>query len=175
MRILIYGFGPYRQFRTNITGKILRRLPRGKGLRKIVFPVRFDRRQFTNALERYEPDLIIGLGQCSRGSKLRIEARALNQRRNRKTDPPKKIARTGASELKTNLRVAYGGVARRSRCAGDYVCNYSMYVMLNFLQQRREGTLYGFIHIPHDYDAGKAARFVEDLLRKMLKRGSAPL
>jgi len=37
MRLLIYGFGPYKQFKENITAKLLRRLPQRNGLKKVVF------------------------------------------------------------------------------------------------------------------------------------------
>ena len=49
-RILLYGFGPYRQFRDNITARIIKSLPRQAGLKKVVFPVRFHRAQFVEAI-----------------------------------------------------------------------------------------------------------------------------
>jgi len=169
MRILIYGFGPYRQFRSNITGKILRRLPRRKELTKLVFPVRFHRRQFTEALRRHQPDVVIGLGQCSRGRQLRVESRAVNLRRNQKKDTPKKIARAGAAALKTNLRIIFGSQARRSRSAGDYVCNYSMYIILDALRRESSPTRYGFVHIPHDYSVQKATQSLNRAVTRLLR------
>ena len=82
MRFLIYGFGPYRQFQDNVTEKILRELPRRGGRKKIVFPVRFHKGQFLNAIKQHRPDVILGLGQCTYGQRLRIEAQAANRRRN---------------------------------------------------------------------------------------------
>jgi pyrrolidone-carboxylate peptidase len=76
MRLLMYGFGPYREFADNITEKILGKFPQRRGLKKIVFPVRFRKRQFISAVKNYKPDIILGLGQCSRGQRLRIESRA---------------------------------------------------------------------------------------------------
>jgi pyroglutamyl-peptidase len=169
MRILVYGFAPYRQFRSNITMEIVRRLPRRAGLNKIVFSVRFNRRQFIDALRRFQPDIVIGLGQCSRGRKLRIETRAINLRRNRKQERLKKIALAGAPKLKTNLRLAMFPDARRSRSAGDYVCNYSMYVILDFLRCNRASTRYGFIHIPHDYDPQRASRLLDRVIQRVLR------
>jgi pyrrolidone-carboxylate peptidase len=155
MRILVYGFAPYRQFRSNITMEIVRRLPRRAGLNKIVFSVRFNRRQFIDALRR--------------GRKLRIETRAINLRRNRKQERLKKIALAGAPKLKTNLRLAMFPDARRSRSAGDYVCNYSMYVILDFLRCNRASTRYGFIHIPHDYDPQRASRLLDRVIQRVLR------
>jgi pyrrolidone-carboxylate peptidase len=63
-RLLLYGFGPYRQFKENITEKILKRLPAKSGVKKIVFPVWFQKRQFIEALKRHKPEVILGLGVC---------------------------------------------------------------------------------------------------------------
>ena len=66
MRILIYGFGPYRRFHENITAKIIAALPKRAGLKKLVFPVRFQRAPFVQALKQHNPDIVLGLGQSSR-------------------------------------------------------------------------------------------------------------
>jgi pyroglutamyl-peptidase len=157
MRILVYGFGPYRRFRDNVTEKILRRLPRRRGLRKMVFPVRFHHGQFVQAVRKHRPDVILGLGQCSKGKKLRTESRALNRRRNDKSEKAKPILRGGPRQLSTNLRLGLGLPARSSRNAGDYVCNYSMYVILDYVKGRRPPVRFGFVHIPHDFNTGRAS------------------
>ncbi len=160
MRILVYGFGPYRRFRDNVSVKIIRRLPRQRQLIKIIFPVRFQRRQFIDAVRKHDPDVILGLGQCSRGRRLRIERRAVNKRRNDKDEKTKPIIRGGPRRLPTSLELDIGSPARFSRNAGDYVCNYSMYVILNYLKRRRLPIRYGFIHIPHDFKSRKASRIL---------------
>jgi pyrrolidone-carboxylate peptidase len=103
MRILIYGFGPYGQFRDNVTEKIVRALPKRCGLKKIVFPVRFHKGQFTSVIKDFRPDVVLGLGQCSRGSLLRHERRAVNRRRNSKDEKPRSIMRAGAPRLFTSV------------------------------------------------------------------------
>src|SRR5689334_9048909 len=95
MRVLVYGFGPYKQFKKNITRKILRKLPRSAKLKKIVFPVRFDKNQFIAAVAKHRPDVILGLGQCGSGKHLRIERRAANRRRNSKEEKGRAIRRGG--------------------------------------------------------------------------------
>jgi pyroglutamyl-peptidase len=160
MRILVYGFGVYRNFKENVTAKIIRRLPRRRQLRKIIFPVRFHRRQFIDAVRMHDPKVILGLGQCSRGRRLRIERRALNRRRNERHEQAKPIVRGGPRLLPTNLELNIGPAARVSRNAGDYVCNYSMYVILDHLKRCRSTARYGFIHIPNDYDPRKASRIL---------------
>ncbi len=170
MRILIYGFGPYRRFRHNVTEKLIHRLPRRRQLRKIIFPVRFHRRQFIDAVRKHDPEVILGLGQCSRGRRLRIERRAVNKRRNDRGEKAKPIVRDGPRQLPTSLEFRIGSPARFSRNAGEYVCNYSMYVILDYLKRRREPARFGFIHIPHDYDSRKAKRI---LLKAIDRFGAA--
>jgi pyroglutamyl-peptidase len=169
MRILIYGFGPYRQFRVNVTEQIVRGLPRRRGLKKLVFPVRFHKRQFISAVESFRPDVVLGLGQCSKGRVLRIETRATNRRRKTKSEQPRPIVRTGAPKLFTSLKLNLASHARSSRNAGDYVCNFSMYVMMDFIERRNLPVLYGFVHVPRDYDPNKALR----ILRRAVERSKS--
>ena len=167
MRLLIYGFGPYRDYQDNITEKIVRRLHRRGGLKKNVFAVRFHKGQFIDAIKRHSPDLILGLGQCAHGQRLRIEVQAVNRRRNSPDDRPRPILADGSPSLKTNLRLALGPQGRASNKAGEYVCNYSMYIILDFIKRRRLPIRFGFVHIPHSYDYRKAMRLVEKAIGKI--------
>ncbi len=167
MRLLIYGFGPYRQFQANVTEKIVRRLRRRAGRKKIVFPVKFHKAQFINAIKQHRPDLVLGLGQCAHGERLRIEAQAVNRRRNSPDDKARPILAGGPPSLKTNLRLALGPQGRSSNKAGEYVCNYSMYIILDFIKRRRLPIRFGFVHIPHSYDDRKAIRLVDKAIGKL--------
>src|ERR1043166_5030442 len=95
MRVFVYGFGPYKQFKSNITQEIVRKIPRSAGLKKIVFPVRFDKNQFIAAIAKHRPEVILGLGQCGSRKYLRIERRAVNRRRNSKEEKGRAIRRRG--------------------------------------------------------------------------------
>ncbi len=172
MRILLYGFGPYRQFSDNVTERILRKIPKRRGLTTVVFPVKFDRSQFVRAVMQHSPEWIVGLGQCSRGRLLRIETRAMNKRRNSKREKARPIVPRGAMKLFTHLRPELGRDARQSRNAGDYVCNFSLYVILETLRRRRLAARCGFIHVPYDYDSKKAAGLVDGALGRMVKQES---
>jgi pyroglutamyl-peptidase len=165
MRLLVYGFGPYREFRDNITEKILHKLPHRTGLKKIVFPVRFHKRQFISAVKKHKPDVILGLGQCSRGQCLRIESRATNRRRNSQNEKPTPIITGGRQRLTTNLELTLNGES--SNNAGEYVCNYSMYVILDFIKRHRLPIRYGFVHIPYRYDYKKAFRLLVKAVGKL--------
>jgi pyroglutamyl-peptidase len=177
MRILVYGFGPYRRFKNNITKEIVRKLPASRNLKKIIFPVRFHKRQFINAVKRRRPDIVLGLGQCSTGRMLRIERRAINKKRNTKNEKPHAIARGGSKWLPTSLKLEkspWDKQAKMSYDAGDYVCNFSMYVILDYLRRCRPKTRFGFIHVPHDYDPARAEVFLARLvgkLRQSVNRG----
>ena len=165
MRILVYGFGPYREFHDNITARIVRSLPSQAGLKKIIFPVRFQRRQFIDALNRHRPDFVLGLGQSSR-KRIEVESRAKNYRRASKSKPWRPILKGKPKSLPTSLPIDPGRWAGISTDAGDYVCNYSMFVLLEEIDRRQLRTSFGFIHIPYDFDYRKACRIVDRILRK---------
>jgi pyroglutamyl-peptidase len=167
MRLLIYGFGPYRHFQDNVTEKIVSRLPRRDGRKKIVFPVKFHKAQFVNAIKKHRPDFILGLGQCAHGERLRIEFQAVNRRRNSPDDKARPILAGGPPRLKTNLRLALGPHGRSSNKAGEYVCNYSMYIFLDFIKRHQLPIRFGFVHVPHRYDYRKAIGFVDKAIGKL--------
>ena len=167
MRLLIYGFGPYKEFKENITEKILRRLPARSGVKTVVFPVRFQKRQLIEALKKYKPDAVLGLGQSSGSKRLKIERRAVNRRRKNQSEKPSPIAPGRFKWLSTTLKLKGDSQARISYDAGDYVCNYSMYVILDYLKRHRLPTRFGFVHIPHDYNPARAQRFLLKAAREI--------
>jgi pyrrolidone-carboxylate peptidase len=175
MRVLIYGFGPYQQFETNITRHIVRKLPRSANLQKIVFPVRFDKQQFTDAVKKHRPDFVFGLGQCSRGLLLRIERRAANRRRNDRKEKARPIVRGQPQWLATTLRLNELGLkqTKLSSDAGDYVCNFSIYVILDYLRRYQPDARFGFVHVPHDYDRKRAVKSVAEVLKTLKMRISS--
>lgn len=159
MRVLVYGFGPYREFRNNITETIIKALPRLAGLTTVVFPVRFNRRQFIDVLERHRPDHVIGLGQCTR-HRIEFESRATNRKRVNNRVSVKPIRQSGAEFLPTTLDIVLGSEVGHSDSAGDYVCNYSMYVLLEYISRSEQDIRFGFVHIPHDIDCGRGVALV---------------
>jgi pyrrolidone-carboxylate peptidase len=96
-----------------------------------------------------------------------MEAAAVNKRRNNRADKRRPIVPKGALRLSTNLKLDLGREARYSNNAGDYVCNYSMYVILDFLKRRRLPTRFVFIHVPYRYDPRMAARQLMKAVGKM--------
>jgi pyrrolidone-carboxylate peptidase len=163
--VLVYGFGAYRQFRDNITARIIKSLPKSADLATQIFPVRFQRRQFIAALKRHRPDIILGLGQSSR-KQIDFETRARNRRRAAKSVELKPIFRDRPKCLPTTLKIRTGRSVKKSHDAGDYVCNYSMYVLLDAIAREGRKVRVGFIHIPHDWDLDKAVKLVGRVLRQ---------
>jgi pyrrolidone-carboxylate peptidase len=165
MRVLVYGFGGYRQFRGNITARIIESLPKSAGLMTEIFPVRFQRRQFIAALKRHRPDIVLGLGQSAR-KRIDVETRARNCRRAAKSDELRPILRDRQMSLPTTLKIRAGRSVRSSNDAGDYVCNYSMYVLLDAISRAGGKVRFGFIHIPHNWDLDEAVELVRRVLRQ---------
>jgi len=165
MRVLIYGFGAYRQFRDNITARIVKCLPNSSGLTTKIFPVRFQRRQFITALKRHQPDIILGLGQSSR-KQIDVETRACNRRRAGETDELRPIFKDRAKSLPTTLKIRAGRSVRSSNDAGDYVCNYSMFLFLDAIGRAGGKARFGFIHIPHNWQLNEAVQLVRRILRQ---------
>ena len=149
-RILIYGFGPYQQYASNVTEVTLRgmRLPRNTFKR--VFEVRFDRHMFERAFETIQPDVILGLGQHPRAQKLRIERRTYRRGRSIQS----RFATLSLPHT-SETTVAYD--------AGDYVCNYSMWIGTEWCM--RNDARYGFLHVPKDYTTTKLARYLRQAIK----------
>jgi pyrrolidone-carboxylate peptidase len=79
------------------------------------------------------------------------------------------ISVRGPRWLPTTLSVKLGPLARRSKNAGDYVCNYSMYAMLDHIRRCRPQIRYGFVHIPFDRDPRGAARLIARAIMKLTR------
>jgi len=163
VRVLVYGFGPYRNFTHNITAQIIESLAPRPGLRKITFPVRFNQKQFVESLRRPMPLIVLGLGQSSR-PRVEVETRAINRRRSSKSCASRPIAAGGESWLPTTLPLSVTRPAAKSINAGDYVCNFSMYVMLEEIERQEHRGRFGFVHIPFDHDLKAACRYIERVI-----------
>jgi len=160
VRVLVYSFGPYREFTENITAQIVESLKPRPGLRKIIFPVRFHRKQFVDALRRPMPLMVLGLGQSAR-PRIEVETRAINRRRDSKIRVPRPITAGGEAWMPATMPLAVTRPAAKSINAGDYVCNFSMYVMLEELERQEHHGGFAFIHIPFDHDLQAACRYIE--------------
>lgn len=163
MKILIYGFKPWGKFKENITEKILIKIRNRKNIKKIVFNVEFNKNQFISEIIKFNPEIIIGLGQCSQGDKLRIERKAVNLRKNKLKKESKPILKNRLRFLFSTLKIKNDSRLKISYNAGKYVCNYSMYVIADFIKNKSIKS--GFIHIPKEYNIKKATKQIEGIIK----------
>ena len=167
MKILVYGFKPYKNYKENITEKIIRKIRNRKYLVKIIFPVKFEKHTFLKKIRTINPDIILGLGQHPRSKKIRIERKAINLKRKNKKEKPKIISKNKPFSFFVNVKLKKDRTSWISYDAGKYVCNFSMYVISDFSKNR--GIKFAFIHIPKDYNVDKAVKFVESKIDEMIK------
>lgn len=163
MRALVYGFGPYGKFAHNVTTDIIHSVNRRKLAKGIVFDVRFYRKQFVEALNHYQPEIVIGLGQHPRAWKIRIERRA----RNWQSSPHpngKRIESRGPEFRFVSLKIPVAEGTTVTYDAGDYVCNYSMYLMCG--ETEKVNSMYAFLHVPINVDVEQATRLIGKILRR---------
>jgi pyrrolidone-carboxylate peptidase len=156
--VLVYGFGPYQTYRVNVTERTVRSLPPRLHVHRRVFAVRFDRRMFERTLERLRPGIVIGLGQHPRARKLRLERRAHQRGKPR-------VARFVSLALPrtAGTTVTYD--------AGDYVCNFSMWVVQGWCA--KHGGRFAFIHVPKDYPPARLAAYLGKCLTALRKDDAA--
>ncbi len=164
MKILLYGFKPYKKFKSNITEEIINKISPRKDLRKVVFPVKFNKRIFLKEVRFYKPDIIIGLGQHPRGKKIRIERKTINLRGS-KDKGYRAIDRKGTKFQFVNLRLKKDDISRLSYKAGKYVCNFSIYILSKW--SRENNIKFAFLHIPKSFNVSLAVNFVESKIEKV--------
>jgi pyrrolidone-carboxylate peptidase len=158
--ILLYGFGLYDKHESNISGDLVRQMRLPRSVHREVFDVRFDRAMFIDAVDRHDPEIIIGLGQSARSGKIRIERKALNLMGER-GEEKQPIRKRGPDRLFMSLAIPHDDRVRISCDAGTYVCNYSMYVIADYC--RGSDRRIGFIHLPK-HAGNEAARFVGEVI-----------
>lgn len=167
-KILITAFEPFRDYKENITEKVLRKIKDSEGIYKRLLPVRFEKDIFTTPLKEINPGIVIALGQYPRGNKIRIERKAVNQKGDEKSDPIKKITKNGEDVLYCTLKIKPDQISRVTYDAGKYVCNFSMYTSLDFL--KTNSVKYCFLHIPKDMYVDTVVGWLEKKI-KFLREG----
>jgi len=167
MKILIYGFKPYKHFQENITEKIIRKISNRAYLKKAIFPVKFERDYFLKRIKRIKPAVILGLGQNPRGRKIGIERKAINSKQYNK-ERPEIIYKNKPKHYFVNLKLKKDKNSWISYDAGKQVCNFSMYIISDFLKNKRAE--FAFLHIPKNYNLKRAIRFVENKIDEIIER-----
>ena len=159
-KVKVYGFKKFAHYDENITEKILEDF----GADSTVLDVEYFGNDVLDEIFSGGPDYIIGLGQCpaSMGKKLRVEKRAVNW----KEPPLSRIEPMGKEELFPNLDIGDEN-SIDSSSAGRYICNYSMYRILDRIEKEKLGTKYAFIHVPEGYDIQKARALLQKYIDRL--------
>ena len=181
-RILVTGFEPFGNKKTNITQEVIDSLPHAESVRTEILPVEFSRAAERALALAEDADAILLLGeQPSVRAGLRFEQRAHNRAYagaiadnagKRKwwsridPDGPKRLASTMTyDELIEALDSASIDV-RQQKKIGRFVCNDIFYRTL-LAQQRGEidsSTKVGFMHIGSRTDRGHAVDTVSSII-----------
>lgn len=160
--LLIYAFTAFGKYPDNITEQLLTQLPPHPQVHTQILPVRFEAELFTQ-LRQQQPRYILGLGQCPRGQRLRIERRGWNGQRERRGEPTTLIRPGGAEFYPVSWALPeVSGLTRRSYDPGRYVCNFSMYTLL------QSTTAYAFLHIPRDFNRTLAHDYLQKCIAHAL-------
>lgn len=173
MRILVTAFEPFGGSDTNISQRVLDAIQ--ADVAKLLLPVSFRRAPevLNEAIEQFQPDVIIAMGQATEGDKIRLERLAINMMDSAKGDndgylPAEELICPEAPlALKTSLPVKQlcadcinaGFPTKVSNSAGLYVCNCIYFEAL----RRTPNSL--FVHIPKNMDVETAKQTINQLIK----------
>jgi len=163
MKILIYGF---KQRGGNISEKIVKRLD--KKFIKVILPIIYKKRYILSKIKKYRPDIIVGFGQTYQKT-IAIERRAKNlyEIKKKRFKRKKIIDPKGSKQYLLNLKLKKILGTKISYNAGKHLCNFTMYIIMDYLKKQGLKTKFGFVHIPKDYEVQRALRIVKRLLSQI--------
>lgn len=169
MKILVTGFDPFGGESINPAYEAVKLLPStiaGAEIIKLEIPTVFTRsvKVVEEAIEKYNPDIILNVGQAGGRTCMSVEKVAINLAEARIPDNDgeqpfdQKLREDGETAYFSTLPVkamvenmkAHGIPANISYTAGTYVCNSIMYHVLYLLQNNFPGKRGGFIHVPYE-------------------------
>jgi pyroglutamyl-peptidase len=128
----------------------------------VVLPVDFNESVeiTTDAIQYYQPDLVLSLGLNARSQDIRVEKIGLNLKRYPKDDgtwsfprridvmgPFLRISPLHTADIVRKIRDANISV-QQSFFAGTYVCNTVFYQVLGYVSEQNISRKMGFIHVP---------------------------
>ena len=168
MKILIYGFRPFKKYKENISEKIIKQL-KEKKIIKVILPVVFEKKYILKEIQRHKPNIIIGLGQRKSKGLFEIERKCKNICWNK--NKRQKISPTGPAEYFLNLKLK----KKPKECkidyhSGDYVCNFTRYVIMDFIKNKNLKTKFMFMHIPKNCNIRKGANILQKIIFQIKKQ-----
>jgi pyroglutamyl-peptidase len=169
VKALVTGFEPYGGRGINPAAELARAIDGAKvGAVQVAgacLPVSLEAAplRLTALIEEHAPDIVLCLGLWPGEPMIRLERIALNRADFEIPDETGRLAHDlpldpdGPDGLSATLPLhailqalwAQGIPARLSGTAGTYLCNATMYALLNHARRRRPGLIGGFMHVPY--------------------------
>lgn len=167
MKILITGFDPFDKDVINPAYEAVKKLPdtiKDAQIIKLEIPTSFERSEkaIEDAIEKYNPDVVLSIGQAGGRNEITVEKVAINliEARIKDNDGNQPLGtpvrEDGETAYFTNLPIK-GMVAHIkennipatiSYTAGTFVCNSVMYNILYLINKKYPNLKGGFIHVP---------------------------
>lgn len=153
MKVLITGFGPFKDFDSNPSAVLVEKFKMdGLIIRKEIFDVNQEaiEQKYPSVLDEFQPDFILNIGLSAKANGLNLETFAINSLKNEL-----KFSKIGEqfgykTKIDTSQLTDYlckkGIPSCRSDYAGSYFCNFIYFLSLEWCQQNGGDAL--FLHIP---------------------------
>ena len=192
MKILVTGFDPFGGEKVNPAYEAVQLLPdkiSSSDIVKIEIPTAFSKSALVveEAIKKYNPDVVLNIGQAGGRSSITVEKVAINLAEARIPDNEgeqpidKKLQQDGETAYFATIPVKamvknirdHGIPANISYTAGTYVCNSIMYNVLYMIHKRYTNIRAGFIHVPFstkqvvDKPEGTASMSVETIVKAL--------
>ncbi len=167
MKILVTGFDPFDKDIINPAYEAVKKLPdtiKDTQIIKLEIPTSFERskKAIEDAIEKYNPDVVLSIGQAGGRNEITVEKVAINliEARIKDNDGNQPLGtpvrQDGETAYFTNLPIK--GIvshikennipATISYTAGTFVCNSVMYNILYLINKKYPNLKGGFIHVP---------------------------
>ncbi|KRN04352.1 pyroglutamyl-peptidase I [Holzapfeliella floricola] len=168
MKILVTAFESFGENTINASAEALKNLPSQIGnnkIEKVTLPTVFKKATdvLVTFLNRYQPDVVVSIGEAGGRSEITVERVAINIDDARLPDndnqvPIQKLIREDGDDgyfstlpLKDIVEAVRMTKipASISNTAGTYVCNHVMYEALYWSKRQSKNVQSGFIHVPY--------------------------
>jgi pyroglutamyl-peptidase len=192
-KILVTGFEPFGGMDANPTQQIVSSLDRdavpGIEIHTLLLPVTYDEclRKAVAEIDRLQPAAVISCGLYAGRAAVTLERVAINVKDTMAEDPIPDNAGNrpvdqpiseGPDGLFTTLPVrairdaiaAAGIPSFISNTAGTYICNNTMYGILDHLRGNGQAALAGFVHFPASTEMAVANPMLPSLPLEMMRR-----
>lgn len=168
MKILVTGFDPFGGEKINPSIETVKRLPgeiAGAKIIKLEIPTVCGKsvEVIEEAIIRYDPDVILSVGQAGGRADISVERIGINvddfripdNEGNQRTDEPIDPQGPDAYFVKVPVKAMAERIRERnipvsvSNTAGTFVCNHVIYGVCRLIDVKYPGKRSGFIHIPY--------------------------